>query len=1069
MSDIVGSARVRIEPDLGDFDAKTAADVEKALRKLDEKLGSAAGARLGRGISRQIGTELGSSISSLGARIGASATSLGERIGGLISRGLKIGLVAGAAAVAAAVGGVLFKGFQRFTTIEDATASLTVTLGSATKAGQLLGEVLKIVEGTPFSLAQFAEAAKNLVNFGVDAAKVPTILRAIGEAASASGRGAEAVSAIVDALGDASARGRITLDTISRLAEQGVPALQILANQFGVTTNEMAKMITKGAVPAQRGIDLLAQGILKGTTAIVGNSIAINANIEQTRALARVRREAAESAVDHARAIRDADRAIIESAESHARAIRDADRDVVDAEDSVQDALENSKRAQESLNDARKSAIERLEDLSLAVRGDAISEERAALRVKEAERALEQARKGKDALRLRDAELDLEEARIAQEEAAHRATRDQEELTERRKDGVKGSKEVVAAEERIAAAKDAVVDAQQKVIDSEEQARRARKEAADASVEAAERAQLARREAADASVDSAERVRKAEEDLAEAVTKSNAEIQAALDGSGKSTIAFEGTMATLGDNVSGALENLSTAFARLGAKILTSFDAPEGGGQLTRTLKDVRDAVDELAVIAGQAADAIVGSDGFGKVLRFFDLLPERINRFGDAVDAKGFKQAFTDLFGTITLDTLAAKFLDKLLDAFDKLPHEKISKAITAFIVRGIEGIATGIEDITAAVVRAAPAIIKGIAKGLLKSAKKNPLNVGGLLVAMGLPVIGPAITGLLAGVLSKIPIASILAPLVRTLGSGMQTLIGGLITRLVPLISGIIPAIGSALAAAAPAIAVLLGVALGVVLHKLIDIFVPGINRFLEGVGAVLFTFFAETLPRFFSTTLPRVFGNVVSFFAQLPGRIVGALGNLGSAMFNFGLRALQSIGSGLAAGLSAVLRFFTDLPGRIIGALGDLVRTFFEIGQNIIGGIVDGIKKAVADLANRLPGFLKDRIPKPIRDFFGIHSPSKLMFAIGEDIGEGLNLGVLSAMNDLDVLRNIAALTSQANLGRVLATGNTTIVQQGGTPAASGTVFSEGAIQITTASVDERVLANELAFKLGRESHR
>jgi tape measure domain-containing protein len=204
-----------------------------------------------------------------GAEGGAAAS------GGRIGVGLLGGLTK-AVGIAGGIGSVLFGGsvlkggLDRLTTIQDATSSLTTIMGDATKAGNLLDEIKKTVQGTPFSLDEFATAGKNLVAMGVGAEKVPGYLTAIGEAAAASGKGAEGVSSITDAFGKMAATGKVSLDQVNTIAYAGVPGLQILANGFGVTTEEMSKMISKGAVPAAEAMDILSKGIVEGSDGAAG-------------------------------------------------------------------------------------------------------------------------------------------------------------------------------------------------------------------------------------------------------------------------------------------------------------------------------------------------------------------------------------------------------------------------------------------------------------------------------------------------------------------------------------------------------------------------------------------------------------------------------------------------------------------------------------------------------------------------------------------------------------------------------------------------------------------------------
>lgn len=186
-------------------------------------------------------------------------------------------------AAGAAITTALYKGYQRATTIEDSVKAMTTVLGDATKAATLLDDILQVVTGTPYNLDQFAEAGKNLVAFGADAKKVPGYLDAIGEAAAASGGSAESVATVVNAFGDATSLGRINGDTLMRLAIQGVPALKILANQYGKTAVEMQKMVSDGLVPAEEGFDKLTKGIMEGTQGMAGATPAFKGTMEGLR------------------------------------------------------------------------------------------------------------------------------------------------------------------------------------------------------------------------------------------------------------------------------------------------------------------------------------------------------------------------------------------------------------------------------------------------------------------------------------------------------------------------------------------------------------------------------------------------------------------------------------------------------------------------------------------------------------------------------------------------------------------------------------------------------------------
>lgn len=183
----------------------------------------------------------------------------------------------------ALVGGSALKaGYDRITTIQDATAALTVSLGDATKAKQLLDQVLGVVTGTPFALDRFAAAAQQMAGVGVEASKIPAYLEAIGEASATQGKRAnEYADRLSTVFSQVAASGQIQLIDVWRISDTGVNALAILANEFGVTRDEMKDMISEGAVPAGRALDALARGIVEGSDGVAGSTKALGGTMDK--------------------------------------------------------------------------------------------------------------------------------------------------------------------------------------------------------------------------------------------------------------------------------------------------------------------------------------------------------------------------------------------------------------------------------------------------------------------------------------------------------------------------------------------------------------------------------------------------------------------------------------------------------------------------------------------------------------------------------------------------------------------------------------------------------------------
>lgn len=83
---------------------------------------------------------------------------------------------------------------------------------------------------------------------------------------------------------------------------------------------------------------------------------------------------------------------------------------------------------------------------------------------------------------------------------------------------------------------------------------------------------------------------------------------------------------------------------------------------------------------------------------------------------------------------------------------------------------------------------------------------------------------------------------------------------------------------------------------------------------------------------------------------------------------------------------VKLWTDLKTGFVGLINDAV----EWGKNLVEGLWNGISNMVGWIKNKVSGFAKS-VGDTIKNFFGIHSPSKLMQEYGQYIAEGLALGI------------------------------------------------------------------------------
>lgn len=146
-------------------------------------------------------------------------------------------------------------------TIESSTMAMTTMLGSAEDAKNMISDLQKIANTSPFELPGLLQATQNMIAYGFEAKRIPELMTTIGDAAAGLGGSPMKIDAITRALGQMQAKGKVSGEEMRQLAEQGVPALQYLAKAFGKTTPEISKMLEKGVIPLDEGMEALLAGM----------------------------------------------------------------------------------------------------------------------------------------------------------------------------------------------------------------------------------------------------------------------------------------------------------------------------------------------------------------------------------------------------------------------------------------------------------------------------------------------------------------------------------------------------------------------------------------------------------------------------------------------------------------------------------------------------------------------------------------------------------------------------------------------------------------------------------------
>lgn len=118
-----------------------------------------------------------------------------------------------------------------------------------------------------------------------------------------------------------------------------------------------------------------------------------------------------------------------------------------------------------------------------------------------------------------------------------------------------------------------------------------------------------------------------------------------------------------------------------------------------------------------------------------------------------------------------------------------------------------------------------------------------------------------------------------------------------------------------------------------------------------------------------------NIAANLSQMPGRVAGwfseIIFNAAGLVSSLGAKASaagQGFLSGIQGGFNAAVSFVASIPGRVIGAIGDLGGLLVNSGRSLINGFVSGIKSAIGGAVSAVSGAVSQ-----IRSFFPF-SPAK-----------------------------------------------------------------------------------------------
>lgn len=142
--------------------------------------------------------------------------------------------------------------------------------------------------------------------------------------------------------------------------------------------------------------------------------------------------------------------------------------------------------------------------------------------------------------------------------------------------------------------------------------------------------------------------------------------------------------------------------------------------------------------------------------------------------------------------------------------------------------------------------------------------------------------------------------------------------------------------------------------------------------------------------------------------------------------GIRLIAALANGLIRAIPNLVSKIPQINSSIVKGLISGIPAIFDVGKNIVEGIWNGIKSMGSWVSGKVKDFFGG-IVGGVKDFLGIHSPSKVFAGIGgfmaEGLGEGFDDQFKSVKKDIEnsIDFDAGTITADANISRHYTSGS------------------------------------------------
>lgn len=194
------------------------------------------------------------------SELGKTAQTIKQNEGAIKDIG-STAVVAGGAMAGLTVGAL--KSGVEFNNLKQISgAAMTTLTGSTAKANAQMDKLNEFGSKDSWVMRDvLLRVQQQMVGFGIETEKVIPYMDGLQEAVAATGGSSETFEQLAFVISKVQSRGKLTANTFNEFGQRGVDAAQIIADQMGVTSDEIRDQVTAGTLDADEALDALAEGM----------------------------------------------------------------------------------------------------------------------------------------------------------------------------------------------------------------------------------------------------------------------------------------------------------------------------------------------------------------------------------------------------------------------------------------------------------------------------------------------------------------------------------------------------------------------------------------------------------------------------------------------------------------------------------------------------------------------------------------------------------------------------------------------------------------------------------------